>query len=268
MQNIVVVTGANSGLGREIVKAILRDGSCKVIRVIGEAIQSEEDYEIGYDPNHFYTIKADLRNPSDIEFLGRTINDLVYQMNDFYPILVNCAGVNYIDWFDQANFSKFDELMVINVKAGLLLSQVLLGRKPNVIPGDEKTFFSGTGAILNIVSNASHVPMTNSVFYNASKGAFHIATLALAREIRKTHGICVFGISPNKLANTGMSKYIEERVPDLRGWTPEQAASYQLSALPAGEETDPAMLAEFIAFLLSKPERHKFLTNTIIPYGA
>ena len=267
MRNVVVVTGANSGLGKEIVKALLAEGSSKIIRIVGE-INGPEDYDTASHKDHILTLKADFRKSNEVEFIGRTVNDIVYNLEDFYPILVNCAGVNYIDWFDQANFSKFDELMAINVKAGLLLSQVLLGRKPNVIPGDEKTFFSGTGAILNIVSNASHVPMTNSVFYNASKGAFHIATLALAREIRKTHGVCVFGISPNKLANTGMSKYIEERVPDLRGWTPEQAASYQLSALPAGEETDPAMLAEFIAFLLSKPERHKFLTNTIIPYGA
>jgi hypothetical protein len=34
-----------------------------------------------------------------------------------------------------------------------------------------------------------------------------------------------------------------------------------------GEETDPAKLAEFIAFLLSSKERHKYLGGCILPYG-
>jgi NAD(P)-dependent dehydrogenase (short-subunit alcohol dehydrogenase family) len=69
------------------------------------------------------------------------------------------------------------------------------------------------------------------------------------------------------LKGTGMSKYIERMVPEVRGWTPEYAAQYQLNALPAGEETDPETLAEFIAFLLSTKQRHKYLASTILPYG-
>jgi NAD(P)-dependent dehydrogenase (short-subunit alcohol dehydrogenase family) len=124
------------------------------------------------------------------------------------------------------------------------------------------------GTVLNIVSNASHMPMTTSLAYNASKGAAHIMTLQLARELSKRHGITVFGISPNKLKGTEMSKDIEEQVIKHRGWTREYAEQYQINALLAGEETDPAQLAEFIAFLLSTKPRHKFLTGCILPYGA
>ena len=62
--------------------------------------------------------------------------------------------------------------------------------------------------------------------------------------------------------------YIESRVPELRGWTPEEADAYQRAALPTGHETDPAMLAEFIAFLLSTKERHQYLHGCDLPYGA
>jgi len=124
------------------------------------------------------------------------------------------------------------------------------------------------GTVLNIVSNASHMPMTTSLAYNASKGAAHIMTLQLARELTKKHGITVFGISPNKLRGTEMSKDIEDQVVKHRGWTPEYAQQYQLNALLAGEETDPAQLAEFVAFLLSTKPRHKYLTGCILPYGA
>lgn len=250
---VAAVTGANSGLGAAICRAL--EQHMAVIPVNGPECSD------GYD----------LTDPVQCDAAARFIHHETFLISEdpskVYPILINCAGVNYIEWFPKADFAQFDRLMDINCKSGLQLIQNLLGRADVEGHEDECWWYEG-GAILNIISNASHMPMTNSAFYNASKGAMHIATLALARELRKTHGITVFGVAPNKLAGTGMSDYIEARVPDLRGWTPEQAAAYQLAALPAGRETDPARLAEFIAFLLSEPGRHEFLTNTVIPYGA
>ena len=269
--NIIAVTGANSGLGKEIVRAI-RDQEDSDDFVVLEIAGPEADIdELEYDCSCDLTDQTESLMAADFikECTGQILRDErgVVEYDSYYPILINCAGVNYIDWFEQADFDQFDRLMNINVKAGLMLVQNLIGHKPPLRSMESVDWFNGTGAILNIVSNASHTQMTNSAFYNASKGAMHIATLSLARELRKTHGICVFGISPNKLAGTGMSDYIESRVPELRGWTPEQAQQYQLNALPAGEETDPAQLAEFIAFLLSSPERHKYLCETVMPYG-
>lgn len=277
MVNVIAITGANSGLGKAICKEIERwglagDKSSILLRIGGPEVVIDPELDewspycstdLTQDGNCFH-LAYWIREQTEQQLAKRGLTGA----KQIYPILINCAGVNYIDWFDQADFRYFDELMNINVKAGLQLVQELIGRRPPAGGREDENWFRGTGAVLNIVSNASHVPMTNSVFYNATKGAFHIATLALARELRKTHGLTVFGISPNKLARTGMSKYIEGRVPSIRGWTPEQAHQYQLGALPAGEETDPAALAEFIAFLLSEPKRHKYLTNTVIPYGA
>jgi NAD(P)-dependent dehydrogenase (short-subunit alcohol dehydrogenase family) len=172
-------------------------------------------------------------------------------------ILINCAGVNITGWLENFTDSEWDEVLDVNAKGIFKMTQWAL---PEL--GKSK------GTVLNIVSNASHMPMTTSLAYNASKGAAHIMTLQLARELTKKHGITVFGISPNKLKGTEMSKDIEDQVVQHRGWTKEYAEKYQLGALLAGEETDPAQLAEFIAFLLSNKPRHKFLTGCILPYGA
>lgn len=264
---VYVVTGADSGLGAAIYDTLTEISGPErcVIAVCGPGHKTELALDLTEDASIMETAAA-------IKLITDAQQDLINSAGledeyEIYPVLINCAGVNYIDWFEQADFRQFDRLMKINVSGPMRLIQELIGPKPPLNP-DQKNWFRGNGTVLNIVSNASHMAMTNSAFYNASKGAFHIATLSLARELRKTHGICVFGISPNKLSGTQMSKYIEDRVPSLRGWTPEQAAAYQLGALPAGEETDPKELAEFICYLLATPQRHKYLTNTIIPYGA
>jgi len=259
MYNVIAITGANSGLGAELVKALSPYDKNIVIPINGPGLE-------GFD----FCIREDVYAAGErIRFQTDAIcNDLGIAAKDTYRILINCAGVNYIEWFDQAVWSQYDRLNAINVVAPILLTQELIGLKPPCPPWDGQNWFQESGAVVNVISNASHVAMTNSVFYNSTKGALHIATLAMARELRKTHGLCVFGVSPNKLHSTGMSDYIEQRVPGLRGWTPEQAAAYQLAALPAGEETDPAELAEFLSYLLSTPKRHKYLTNTVLPYGA
>lgn len=172
-------------------------------------------------------------------------------------VLINCAGINRADWLAEMTDELWDDVVGVNAKGIFKMTQWAL---PQLI--------ETKGTVLNIVSNASHMPMTTSLAYNASKGAAHIMTLQLAREIGRQFGITVFGISPNKLAGTDMSKDIEAQVLRLRGWTAEYAAKYQLAALPAGEETDPAVLAEFISYLLRTKVNHKYLAGCVLPYGA
>lgn len=197
---------------------------------------------------HSFDIKhaADVRDPQGT--WGRPPPQL--------DALINCAGINRAEWLDAMTDELWDEVMGVNAKGIYKMSQWAM-----------PSLKMRGGALVNIVSNASHMPMTTSLAYNASKGAAHIMTLQLARELRGS-GVTVFGISPNKLTGTGMSKDIEAQVLRLRGWTAEHAAKYQLASLPAGEETDPVEVAGLLSYLLSSKQRHKYLHGCIIPYGA
>lgn len=171
-------------------------------------------------------------------------------------VLINNAGVNMIDMLEDVTDQLWDSVMDTNAKGIMKMSQACL---PMLI--------ETKGTIVNIVSNAAHMPMTSSIAYNASKGAALIMTKQMARELTRRHGITVFSISPNKLKGTRMSDSIDEQVVRTRGWTMEEAQKYQLAGLLAGEETDPKQVAEFLAFLLQDKEHHKFLTGCDIPYG-
>jgi NAD(P)-dependent dehydrogenase (short-subunit alcohol dehydrogenase family) len=174
---------------------------------------------------------------------------------DRMDILVNCAGVNIIGWLGEVMDEDWDRVMDVNTKGIFKMTQACL-------PALRRS----KGTVLNIVSNAAHMPMRCSAAYNASKGAALILTKQLARELAPE--ITVFSVSPNKLKGTGMSDSIDEQVVITRGWTKEKAQEYQLAGLLAGEETPADRVAEFIGFLLSTKERHKYLTGCDIPYGA
>lgn len=176
---------------------------------------------------------------------------------DDVEILINNAGVNIIDWLENFEEDHWDEVLDVNAKGIFMMTKACL---PMLV--------KNKGTVLNIVSNAAHMPMTCSLAYNASKGAAHIMTLQLARELTKKHGITVFGVAPNKLKNTAMSRSIDQQVVDTRGWSMEEAQRYQLAGMLAGEETPPERVAEFITFLLQDKAHHKHLTGCILPYGA
>lgn len=232
----IIITGASSGLGAEIKKAF------EAISIV---------FPEGLDVTDWSKeTRVDIRSPS-------SVREAFYAWSSEgrkCDVLINCAGVNGIDYLPNVHENEWDRIMDTNAKGIFLVTRELL----EPLRG---------GTVLNIVSNASHMPMTSSIAYNASKGAAAIMTRQMARELKKTHDITVFGISPNKLRGTGMSRQIEEDVCRVRGWSKEEAAAYQLASLPAGEETDPATLAELIAFLLSTKRRHKMLNGCILEYG-
>jgi len=186
----------------------------------------------------------DVRNPPDFSQIAKL------------DVLINNAGVNGIDMLEDVSDDLWDRVVDTNAKGIMKMSQALL-----------PLLKASYGTILNIVSNAAHMPMTSSICYNASKGAALIMTKQMARELTRRHGITVFSISPNKLKGTEMSNAIDAEVVRTRGWTMEEAQKYQLAGLLSGEETDPKQVAEFVAYLLQDKDHHKYLTGCDIQYG-
>lgn len=170
-------------------------------------------------------------------------------------VLINCAGYNYMDWIGVFPEAQFNEVMAINVRSIFLTAKYLVDKMRK-------------GTILNIISNASHVPMNCSIAYNASKGAAEIMTRQMAKELWQTHDITVFGISPGKMFGTAMTTKGDVRAAELRHMDIEEAHRYQLSKILIREEINPFAVAEFACWLLAEKHRHKFLAGCVLEYGA
>lgn len=231
----IIVTGAAQGLGAAVVKAL-----------------SSPFY--GRPPIADAIMPVDILTGEDVGDI-RSLHHVREWAYDGLDFLINCAGINRNEWFENITLNHFEDVMRTNaygiVSMTLACLDGLIARK---------------GCVINIVSNAAHIPMTSSLAYNASKAAALMITKQMAHELTPKYGLTVFSVSPNKLEGTGMSRQIEENVQRVRGWTPEYAREYQRKALMHGLETPPQHVAEVIANLISTGG-WKYLSGCDIPFG-
>ena len=236
----VVITGASSGLGF----------------AIANTLEAYNHNVMRFDYN------ASPKNASLWVDVSREADEIADQFDEFmlpeWPVdlLVNCAGINSNNWFEQVTRDEFDRVMHTNAWSFVSVTQALL----------ERLKLSSVRTVINIVSNAAHIPMTSSLAYNASKAAGLMITKQMAHELAPKYGLNIFSISPNKLAGTGMSKQIEDAVCKTRGWTPEFAAEYQKKALMHGRETEPQAIADYIRHVMDSGA-YRFLSGTDQPFG-
>lgn len=225
-----LVTGGNSGLGAAIMRRL--EGTAEFASVESFDIADGKD------------VRAPMR----------------FQLPLAVDTLVNCAGINRIGWLENFEHTDWNAVMDTNAKGIFMMVRACLPQLR------ESVRERGHAVVLNIVSNASHMPMRCSAAYNASKAAAAMLTKQMARELAG-EGITVFSVSPNKLTGTGMSRDIDEQVMATRGWTREEMEAYQRASLLTGEETEPDDVAEFCAFLLAYPHRFRALAGCDMPYG-
>ena len=247
-----VITGGSRGLGREILAQEhyqpTRPGRWHNISYTGLFSP-----DAPWVTNHI----ADLRWAQEAQSAVQNI----LSTGEPVEVLVNNAGVNLMGSLDELTVNTWDHVMNVNARAMWYVTSRLL-------PALEEAAMAGRQpVVLNVVSNASHTPMTHSAAYNASKGAAHILTLQMARELR-AKGIAVVGVSPNKMANTEMSEAIDSSVAALRGWTAQEVTDYQAAGLHWGEELAPADVARWIGYILSDRAHARALAGCVVPYGA
>lgn len=222
----ILVTGSSSGLGKAL------------FDMLNEAGHNVIPYDLGQG--------SDVTRPGFSEAFAN-LNAL--------DVLINCAGINSNQWFEEIDQVTFDKVMHTNAFSIVKMAQAFIPQLK-----------TSKGTIINIVSNAAHMPMTSSLAYNASKAAALMITKQMAHELTPKYGITVFSVSPNKLSGTFMSKQIESNVCKVRGWTPEYAAEYQKKGLMHGLETPPETVAAVIANLINTGNM-KYMSGCDIPVG-
>jgi NAD(P)-dependent dehydrogenase (short-subunit alcohol dehydrogenase family) len=182
---VAVVTGAASGIGREIALRFAREGAsvvCADVRAepreggtpTHERVASETDSEATF-------VRCDVTEEADVEAAMDAAENL-----GGVSILVNNAGLFRRESFLDVTREEFDRLLEVNVTGAFFVAQAAAQR---MVDADRE------GAIVNLSSIAGIRGTAGYASYCASKGAVRSLTYALADELGP-EGIRVNAIHP------------------------------------------------------------------------
>ncbi len=216
----ILVTGANRGIGAELVHALIRYGAGKIYAGTREMANLPD---FGDDRVTF--IKLDITQSADITAAVEEIGAI--------DILVNNAGTMRSNTIESATCEELMSDIEVNYFGTMKVMQAF-------IPVIEN---NGGGVIANVLSVLALAPMSFTAGYSASKAAMHSATQA-ARGLLKSKNINVVGIYPGPVetrlssglsvektpANVAAEKIVNGLINDLEDIYPDPV-SQQVSGL-------------------------------------
>lgn len=165
-----------------------------------------------------------------------------------YDYYVYSAGVNFLEWIPGMRIAIAQNTFDVNV-IGFMRMLSWITRDP-----------CEPARVVAISSDAATRPMRTSMAYCASKAALDMAVKCAARELGPA-GWRINAVSPGMTSNTQMTKYIDKTVPEIRGWTEEEALEYEMSQQPLGRRATPDEIADVVWATLVGPD---FLNGSVI----
>lgn len=188
---------------------------------------------------------VDVRNHDELfTFLAQTGRE----MKDKSPIthLIYSAGINRMEWSQDVTEKDMLDLYHVNVVGLLNVLQMI----PLV------------NRVVVVGSDAAWRGMRTSVAYCASKAALHQAVRVIARE-RASEDFAINVVAPGITEPTGMQRYIDDVVPRIREWSPDDARKYEESQIPMKRRAHIFEIASVIVSTLLMPT--PYLNGAVIP---
>ena len=178
-----LITGASSGLGEEFALQLAPHAEHLVLVARREALMMDLGARIRSEFPHvgISVFALDLTLPEDREVLVTAMNE-----RGLVPdLLVNNAGLGDYGEFATAEWPRLEAMLKLNVGALTHLTHALL---PQMIR-------TGRGAVINVSSLASLLPIPDFAVYAATKAYVTSFSEALRIELRE-HRIPVLAVCP------------------------------------------------------------------------
>lgn len=235
---VAIVTGAGSGIGREIAYKFASEGAKVIVGDVDEKGGRETAGIIGDRKGTAHFVKADAASPNDNAML---VSEAVKKFGALH-IAVNNAGIGGpMAMAGEYPIEGWDKVVAIN------LSGVFYGMR-HQIPAILK---AGGGAIVNVASILGQVGFANSCAYVAAKHGVVGLTKAAAIEY-SAKGIRVNAVGPGFI-NT----------PLVENSLGAEAREALVGLHPIGRLGEPAEVAELVLWLSSS--KASFVTGAYLP---
>lgn len=225
-----MVTGAGQGIGRDIVKALVKcDATVVAVSRTKSSLESLQK-----ECPSIETICVDLSKWNDVKIALSEIGDI--------DLLVNNAGLAILEPLEDVTEEHINQSFDINVKALIQLSQLV---------AKNLTARNKPGSIVNLSSQASKAGLQDHTVYCATKGAVDAFTRAAALELgpRRIRVNCV---NPTVIL-TAMGKL---------GWSDPAKAEPMLQKIPLRRFGEVHEVVDAVLFLLS--DKASMITGTCL----
>lgn len=158
----ILVTGASSGIGKEIAISCAKMGA----KVVLNGRSEKRLYETASQMGEGHIVVA--KDLTAFNAIPEMVNDLP-QLNG----IVHCAGINELIPAKQVTEADIDRIMAINFKAPVLLQAEILRQKKLL----------RKASVVFIASIGSDTPIIGNSVYSASKGAIVSYSKSLMLEL-------------------------------------------------------------------------------------
>ena len=174
---VAIVTGASSGIGAGVAKALAREGAAIAVNYSSSPDKAEKVLqEITQEGGTGFIIKADVSNEKDVEAL---FEETVKRYGTV-DILINNAGLQKDAKFHEMTLDEWDRVIGINLTGQFLCARAAIREflRRGVVPERSKA----AGKIICMSSVHEVIPWAGHANYAASKGGVMMLMKSIAQE--------------------------------------------------------------------------------------
>ena len=189
MKKVVLITGASHGLGKEIAKLFLAKNYALIL-----SGRKEEGFKDFKDKEDIDIVVGDITKKEIRNKLVELVTDKYKRLD----VLINNAGITFIQPFEQNTEEQLFEIIETNLKAPILLTHALYATM--------KTQQFGTIVIINSAAGKQGYP--NHTLYSTTKFGLSGFAQSLRVEAKK-HNIRVISVHPG-----GIKTNLYDKLPE------------------------------------------------------
>lgn len=218
---VIAITGASSGLGREIALQFGRQGARLALTARTQKAVDEVARQVQELGAEAFALSTDVQ---EIQQCERFIQETVSRYGQL-DVLVNNAGIGVYGLVEELRPEDFEEALAVNYKGAVYCT----------LAAYREMRKQGQGHIINLASIAGKIGLPGESAYVAAKHALVGFAQSLKKEALR-HNIRVDTICPGGMKTPFWEKVPPQRRPDTSKFL------------------DPAAVAQLVVFLASTPE--------------
>lgn len=193
MKKVVLITGASSGIGKEIAKLFLQKGYLLIL-----SGRNNKGFDYAENNSDIDVVLGDIT----LAETRKKIIDLIISKHKRLDVLINNAGITFIQPFEENTEEQLESIYSTNLKAPILLTHDMYETM--------KSQKSGTIVFINSAAGKQGYP--NHTMYSTMKFGLNGFSQSLRQEAKK-YGIRVLSIYPGGV-NTDLYNDLKDK-PDV-----------------------------------------------------